>query len=213
MFKQKKAILIKLLLLLLMWSVPILGGYEDLIIVLMLLIFAPILVLFFYRLNKNVSIEKLNKVFRFFVWFFILFYLFGLGHFFITEYPYDMTWWTMEDTLGYIVSPILNLIILSIMLKVNTFFIPREKSRLIASIKNNKETAVAIVAIILALALALTLWFGSEWGLNRFIAWSNGEVSDIFINDTRNFAIKKIVVSCGLIFTSAFLLIYSFKKK
>ena len=159
MSKQKKAIAIKLLLLLLIWSVPILGGYDDLSIILMLLILLPILILFFYRLNKNASIEKLNKVFRFFVWFFIAFYLFGLGSFLISEYPYDMPWWAMEDTLG-LISPIVNLFSLGIMLKINDALVLNRKIKYCQIFSNFIKRHFGGILLIIGISILVKTIFG-----------------------------------------------------
>lgn len=209
MFNEKKVILIKLALffvLLVMWAIfTYILGDEAYYFYALALVFLPMFALYFYRLKQNKSIEKLNKVFKFFAWIFIIITARILIGEFIWGYPYSLDWWSIGEFCYFILPLIVYIIVLFLMVKADILLVPKEDRK-----KWQKETVIAITAIVLTLALASLIWFGAELEVNKSIGWG---LDDSFINDMRDLAFKKIIVFSGLIFTSAFLLLYSLKKQ
>lgn len=160
MSKQKQAILIAVGLIFVFWLLPIFAQEDDPVLILLSLILLPILAVSFHRVSHNVSIEKINKVFRFFVWFFILLYLAGTVSFFVSEYPYGMPWLTMEDALLFMFSPVLVLVSFAVMIKTNDAWILKRKLSYCQIFFGFFKKYLSFIFIILGISILVKYIFG-----------------------------------------------------
>jgi len=224
MKKSTKKLLLKLLLVIVIWVMGVqlndVGfGLLEVYVFFIGLVLIPMIIIYAYRYINKLDVNILHKIFRFIVWLFIIILIinaFGLAMY---DYPYLYFFW--DDILISISPSILVIILLSLILKVNSSLIPkkdRNKSKLLTLIKKNKELTIAIFAIILCLSVIIGVLTYAQYEIDSIIEMeldliTSPEQSDFYIQNQYTNAYKQVATFGGFIMASAFLLIYSLKKK
>jgi hypothetical protein len=227
MKKSTKKLLLKLLLVIIIWIMGVQlndfgSGLLEVYVFFIGLVLIPIIIIYAYRYINKLDVNILHKVFRFIVWLFIIMLI--INAFGLAMYDYPYLYFFLDD-IGEIlisISPsILIIILLSLMLKVNSSLIPqkdRNKSKLLTLIKKNKELTIAVFAIILCLSVIIGVLTYAQYEIDFIIEMeldliTSPEQSDLYIQNQYTNAYKQVATFGSFIMASAFLLIYSLKKK
>ena len=220
MKKLTKKLLLQALLIIALWVIGISFGFNselELYGLLMLVTLMPIVILYAYRQKRKKEIGYLNKVFCFFTSIYIVLSIFWVLSTIIGEYLFYLSWMGLSDFLYYFTPLAAMVIILFILKKINKSLMPeknKQENQLIPVIKINKEVTIAIIAIALVFIIAITIFINTQNRVDQLFDWGPLDGSlDEYIQNLYTNMYKQILIFGGFIFTSAFLLIYSLKKK
>jgi hypothetical protein len=223
MKKSTKKLLLKLLIVIAIWVLGVkyndydFFGLLEIFVFIMGLSFIPMIILYFYRFRKKLSVSSLHKVFRFFIWAnIIIIALLLLSNYYFDDLIFE--WWDIKDFLPTFLPMVGVIILLSILSRVNSALISNKERKdnvLIPFIKNNKEASIAILTILLVMMTTLIIYTDIQNRINDVYDWNldSGLNVDTWVRDAYNLAFMKIATFGSFIIASGYILIYSLKKK
>jgi hypothetical protein len=219
MKKTTKKLLLQAFLIIALWVIGISFGFNselELYGLLMLVTLMPIIILHAYRHKRKKEIGLLNKIFCFFTSLYIVISIIWLLSAVIGDYLFYLSWMSFGDFLYYFI-PLAGMVVtLFILKKINISFMSEKEHKLIPLIKRNKEVTIAVSAIVLIFIISLFIWFTTDYKIDQEVELfldTDLFLDDNYIQSIYNTAYKKIITFAGFIFTSAFLLLYSLKKR
>jgi len=229
-----KFILLKLVLVISIWIIAVqinsydIWGVLEFFGFLIGITFIPIIALDFYRNKKKRKIKSLHKVFRFCTWLFIaLLAIYAISPYILFYYsyisshisPYYNNSWDIKESFIIIWPPLVIIALLSLLLKINAYLIPkneRTKIKLLTIIKQNKERVIVICAIVMVFIYGWHQWHMA--GQFDSFLWESGGYGDMMLDaiSRQHFyelAFMKLTMFGGFVFGSLLLLMNVFKKK
>jgi len=241
-----KKLLLKLLLVIAIWVIGVQLNTYDLFELLDFfgsfigMTFIPIIAIYFYRYKKKRKIKSLHKVFRFFVWLFIILltfyafspYIFGYS---LYVYPYHIyfDFWNIKELFIMILPSSIIIILLIVLLKINTSLIPKDertKINLLTILQSIKKINLSlstiikqnIKSIIIICAITVVFLYGRyQWNqageLDDFQLWELSRFDPVVtymkMHQFYEMAFMRIIMFGGFVFGSLLLLMGVFRKK
>ena len=132
MKKSTKKLSLKLLLVIVIWIIGVqfndysLGGLLEIYVFLIGIAFVPIIFLYAYRYKKKLKLDSLHKVFRFFVWLFIVALAIHAVALFISGGPYYFEWWDLGEEILSLLPPLIIILLLFGLFRINKYLVPKK---------------------------------------------------------------------------------------